>query len=61
MIFQNEFQSNPIGFRESKITINKSRINEMIDNTFCAFTSVNNILCIYVLLMHMKNQSYFIT
>ena len=46
MIFQNEFQSKPIGFRESKIAINKSRINEMIDNTFCAFTSVNNILCI---------------
>jgi WD40 repeat protein len=46
MFWQNEFQSKPIGFKESKITINKSRINEMIDNTFCAFTSVNNILCI---------------
>ena len=46
MLYNSEFQSNPIGFKESKITINKSRINEMIDNTFCVFTSVNNVICI---------------
>jgi len=50
---QIEFQSKPIGFRESKITINKSRINEMIDNTFCVFTSVNNVL--YLVYAHEKS------
>ena len=44
MLSKNEFQSKPIGFKESKIKINKSRINEMIDNTFCVFTSVDNVL-----------------
>ena len=50
---QSEFQSKPIGFKESIISINKSRINEMIDNTFCVFTSVNNVL--YIVYAHEKS------
>lgn len=46
MLCQNEFQSKPLGFKDPEIAINKSRVNEMIDNTFCAFISINNILCI---------------